>query len=493
MEWKPKSSQKHGVIGPQPTGTTAVNLSSDADNTVGAKVDETILSQRLSQVNIENVIIPQHFRVSETERSRLTFGSFGAGFDSMNSPSSFHAYGNGEYSNHESHTSVPVSVPESSAEDASFGDQAYSQDGQTRASQSGSPAPASPLEPQSSEKIDSSSPQSMEEYANIGLVQSDSPSYSPAELQQLQNPAFLPSFSVNDPQTTNDMVFFRMPMDENMRIQGLSSVSEALSSQPFTNTGATSSVAMVQQQQMAQPYPQLHISHYPNLMQYRQFISPVFVPPMATLHNYSGNPAYPHPSNASSYVLMPPGGNSHLPAGIKYGTSQYKPVAAPSPTGYGNYTSPAGYAISAPGAVGAATGLDDMTRMKYKDNSLYVPNPQVETSEIWLQNPRDIQSMQTTPYYNIPGQAPHPAYMPTHAGHASFNAAVPQSSHMQFPGGYHPQQPGAIANPHSLVHQQVPGMVGNVGMGVAGPATAQVGAAFQPSSQLGHLSWTGNF
>lgn len=87
------------------------------------------------------------------------------------------------------------------------------------------------------------------------------------------------------------------------------------------------------------------------------------------------------------------------------------------------------------------------------------------------------------------GQTPHAAYLPSHTGHASFNAAAAQSSHMQFPGLYHPPpQPTAIASAHHLG----PAMGGNVGVGVAaaGPV-AQVGAYQQP--QLGQFNWTTNF
>lgn len=138
-------------------------------------------------------------------------------------------------------------------------------------------------------------------------------------------------------------------------------------------------MAMVQQQpQLAQIYPQVHVSHYANLMPYRQFISPVYVPPMAVPAGYSSNPAYPHPSNGNSYLMMPgPGGSSHLPASsLKYGIQQFKPVPTGSPTGFGNFTSPNGYTINAPG-VGSATGLEESSRLKYKDGNLYVPNPQV--------------------------------------------------------------------------------------------------------------------
>lgn len=135
-------------------------------------------------------------------------------------------------------------------------------------------------------------------------------------------------------------------------------------------------VQQQQQQSMAQMYPQVHVSHFANLMPYRQFLSPVYVPPMA-MPGYSNNPAYPHPSNGSSYVLMP-GGNSHPNASsLKYGIQQFKPLPSGSPTGFGSFTSPNGYPINTPGVVGSAIGLEDSSRLKYKDGNLYVSNPQV--------------------------------------------------------------------------------------------------------------------
>lgn len=156
---------------------------------------------------------------------------------------------------------------------------------------------------------------------------------------------------------------------------------QALSSHTANGT-SPSTVAMIQQQPpMAQMFPQVHVSHFANLMPYRQFLSPVYVPQMA-MPGYSGNPAYPHPSNGSSYVLMP-GGSSHLGAnGLKYGIQQFKPVPAGSPTGFGNFNNPTGYAINASGVVGSATGLEDSSRIKYKDGNLYVPNPQVNVTYI---------------------------------------------------------------------------------------------------------------
>ena len=135
------------------------------------------------------------------------------------------------------------------------------------------------------------------------------------------------------------------------------------------------------QQQAAQMYPPIHVQHYPNFMPYRHplYSPPAYFPPMA-MPNYSAN--VPYPANGNNYLQMA-GGGSHLTAGqVKYGVSQYKPVPAGNPSGYGNYTHPAGYTISSPGVIGAGVGVDDVNRMKYKDNNIYAPTPQVQIVDV---------------------------------------------------------------------------------------------------------------
>lgn len=490
-EWKPKSSQKSNLANPGVIGAPAKSVSppavNPADNIEEFKSESANLQDKLVRVNIhenQNVIIAEHIRVPETDRCRLTFGSFGTEFDASRNMSGFQAVGTAEESGGEPSASLTTSAPDSSSDDNSGSKQDELLDDQVRNSCSGSPASGAAVDHQFSDKRESSSLQNLDNYSDVGMVRDSTSSYPPSESQQLHDTPELPNFSAYDPQTGYDMPYFRPAMDESGRGPGIPFHHEALTSHT-ANSIPASTIAMMQQQQqppVAQMYPQVHLSHVANLMPYRQFLSPLYVPPMP-MSGYSSNPAYPHPSNGNSYVLMP-GGNSHLNAnGLKYGIQQFKPVPTGSPTGFGNYTSPAGYAINAPG-VGSSTGLDDSSRLKYKDGNIYVPNPQGETSEIWIQNPREIQGMQS-PYY-MAGQTPHGAYLPSHNGHASFNPAAAQSSHMQFPGMYHPQQPAALATPHHLG----PAIGGNVGVAPAAPG-AQVGAYQQPP--LGHLNWTTNF
>ncbi|KAK7255677.1 hypothetical protein RIF29_29094 [Crotalaria pallida] len=492
-EWKPKSSKKPSSNSPGVIGTPKKAASPIAENSEDIVSNTEELQDKLSQVNIyenQNVIIAQHIRVPENDRCRLTFGTIGTELDSLRHQSDYQLLGAAEKSNDKSTESLTVPAPALSTDDVSGSKQLDLQDDHVRSTGSVSPTSDATAEQQLPANKDSSNPQSLDNYAKIGLVRDNIPSYAPSESRQ-QDSHDMPGFSAYDPPTGYEVSYFRPTMDETVRGQGLPSPHEGLSSHVINSIPA-STIPMVQQHQppVAQMYPpQVHLSHYANLMPYRQFLSPVYVPPMG-MPGYSSNHPYPHPTNGSSYVLMP-GGGSHLNANnLKYGVQQFKPVPTASPTGFGNFANPTGYAMISPGVVGGATALDDSSRVKYKDN-LYVPNPQAETSEIWLQNPRELPGVQSTPYYNMQGQTAHAAYMPSHTGHASFNAAAAaaQSSHMQFPGMYHaPQQPAAIAGPHHLG----PAMGNNVGVGVAAAAPgAQVGAYQQP--QMGHLNWTTNF
>ncbi|KAK8664440.1 hypothetical protein V6N13_084231 [Hibiscus sabdariffa] len=483
-EWKPKSSQKLQVNNPGVIGTPKKSASPPADDAKDLGSVTAKLQEKFSQVNIhenENVTIAQHIRVPENDRHRLTFGSFGVEHDlSRNFIPGFHATGGSEDSNGESAASLTMSPPDTSSDDSTAGKQINILDDQLRDSGSDSPPSGTASEHQLPDKKDAPSPQNVGSYADIGMVQDNSQSYAPSESQQQQDPPELPGFSAYDPQSGYDLPYFRPSIDETARGQGLPSPQEVLSMHA-ANTPA-STIPMVQQQQppVAQMYPQVHMPHFANLIPYRQFVSPIYLPQMA-MPGYSSNPAFPHPSNGSSYLLMP-GGSTHIGAnGVKYGIQQFKPVPAGNPTGFGNFTSPSGFAMNAPGVVGSATVLEDSSRTKYKDGNIYVQNQQADTSDLWMQNPRELPNMQSAAYYNMP-QTPH-GYMPSHTGHASFNAAAAQSSHMQFSGLYHPPpQPGAMANPHHLN----PAMGANVGFGAA--PGAQVGGYQQP--QLGHLNWT---
>ncbi|KAG2305663.1 hypothetical protein Bca52824_025411 [Brassica carinata] len=495
-EWKPKPIQKPVGHNPGVIGTPAKSQACRSDDSsINLESEVVKVQDKLSHVQIsesQNVIIADHIRVPETDRCQLTFGSFVQEFSSSMNPESAFQESCSSEEIRETDRSSPVYSPETLTD--SRGDKPIDiGDDHVRVSESDSRVSVA-SEQQLTEEKEAHRSDNLDEYSEIQLLNRNSPHYTPSESEQQQDPPELQKVSEYSNQGGYDFPYLSPAMSENVRGQGLPSQQEVLSTQ-MVNNGPSSTIPMLQQQQqqqhqasMQQMYPQVQVAHFPNLMPYRQFVSQVYVPQMP-MPGYSGNPAaYAHPSNGNSYVLMPGGGGSHPGSnGVKYGIQQFKPVPTGGPTGFGTYNNPNGYQINAPNVVGNAMGLEDPSRMKYKDGNIYVPNPQqAETSDIWVQNPRDLSSLQSPPYYNVAGQTPHGAYLPSHTSHPSFNAAA-QSPQMQFQGLFHPSQPGAMGNPHHMG----PGLGGNVGVGVVPSPPSQLGAYQQ--SQLGHPNWGANF
>lgn len=90
--------------------------------------------------------------------------------------------------------SVTASSPESSGDEPAGNKQLEIMDEAVRSSSSNSPSGAV-SDCQLTEKIESSSPQNLNEYADVGLVQGNTTSYTPESLHQ-QDTSELPSFSV---------------------------------------------------------------------------------------------------------------------------------------------------------------------------------------------------------------------------------------------------------------------------------------------------------
>ena len=81
--------------------------------------------------------------------------------------------------------------------DASSSKQVDLIDDKIRNSGSDSPTSGAASENQLPDKKESSSPQNLDDYADIGLVQDNSPSYDRSDSQQQDHPE-LPSFSVSN-------------------------------------------------------------------------------------------------------------------------------------------------------------------------------------------------------------------------------------------------------------------------------------------------------
>lgn len=76
VQWKPKLNQKSSVNNPGVIGKPSQALTNTSED---LEKEGSQLQDKMSRLNIsDNVIIAEHIRVSETDRCRLTFGSFGA-------------------------------------------------------------------------------------------------------------------------------------------------------------------------------------------------------------------------------------------------------------------------------------------------------------------------------------------------------------------------------------------------------------------------------
>ncbi|KAK9149172.1 hypothetical protein Scep_007929 [Stephania cephalantha] len=467
-EWRPKSSQKSSLKNLGVTGTDTNTISSPAENSLMSSIKVEHLQENFLKLNIlenQHVIIPEHLQVPEAERAMLTFGSFGSGLDYPRNCAYRHQEPDGaEQSNTKS--CLSVSAPPSSSADLSGGSEVDLPDALVRNPRSDSPPLAVPSGHPFPEKEESSGTQDLETYSDYALAQDVNLSKPLGRLQQQQQ----------DP-LPHDVPVFKTGMNNIWQSQGLPSSKEVASS-----LGGNATTRMIHQQPMGQFYPPLHLSQYPNFMPCRQFASPVFLPTMP-VPGYSPNPAYSHSLNGGSYLVMPGFGSHLAPDSLKYDASQYKPIPSSSPTGLCTYANSLGYPINTQGT--GVTAFEDSTAMKYKDG--YVPNRQVDTSEIWVQAPQEIPGFQTSSYYNMSGQTTNAAYLPMQNAHPSFNVAATHPTQIQFSGLYHPSH-HPLANPHQSVH----GMPGNIGVGVASASPgAQVGPYQQ--SQMNHLSWSQDY
>ena len=90
---------------------------------------------------------------------------------------------------------MSASAPDLSSDNASGSKHVDLLDDQVRNSDSDSPVSGEGSEHQLPDK--SPSPPNLDDYADIGLVRENSPSYTPSETQQQQDPPELPNFSVS--------------------------------------------------------------------------------------------------------------------------------------------------------------------------------------------------------------------------------------------------------------------------------------------------------
>ncbi|XP_024450996.2 GBF-interacting protein 1-like isoform X2 [Populus trichocarpa] len=543
MEWKPKATnpnvaQESGTAGLSDISNIPLESSGHSQASSGVLDSEEAtakLQKKLEELHLpqrQHVIIPHHIHVPESERNKLSFGSFDASFGVTSS------YVSGAESNK---SSTPVSETSQGIEEP-MEEQAESNQNTPVTAEEG----IYPDHPQSPSHVpgnlsaegDASSNtvpdyESKQEAALLSgghqySVVHTSPGYSfglvPPMLgsqimpfenseSQARDVSRLPSFVVQQPfdPTSYYAQFYRSSADGDGRVSpfpapgvaskynGNVAVLPPHTSQPpqeggnslvLSTAGPTplgtqaaglmqSSIAMTQQPvPVFRPPTGLHTSHFPpNYIPYGHYISPIYVAP--GMYQFLSNGTFLQQPQAGSVYPAPP---SAAATGVKYSLPQFKPGSNTGnathigmPSGYGPYgSSPAGFNPNSAVTGGNSTTNDDLGASQFKESNIYITGQQSEGSAVWITTPgRDISSLPASTFYNLPPQGQHVAFGPTQASHGTYTNI------------YHPGQPVTAAAVHPLL-QQSQAMGGAVDM--LGPAAS----AYQ-QSQHQQINWPSNY
>ncbi|KAK9035154.1 hypothetical protein V6N11_077203 [Hibiscus sabdariffa] len=503
-EWKPKPissnvGQGSGTSGASdvPTNSVEANAhsqpvsrvldSEEATSKLQKKLEELHLPQR------QHVIIPNHIHVPESERTKLSFGSFDASFgvtlsnvgcrESAKSPtplseasqdldetaeeqasSNQNALATAEEGDYSDHPQSPAHAPENlSGDDVSNSIPEYNEKKQENALLSGGHQYSMVHAPPN---------------YNFGLIP---PFLAPVENPESQahEVPSLSSFVVQQPfdPATYYAQFYRSSADNDGRLSPFPSIGIATkyngnvaalppqtsqSPQEGGNTlvlstasptpVVTQAAGLMQSSIPAtqQPVPVyrsagVHLPHYPpNYIQYAPFYSPFYYPSPA-IHQFINNSAFPLQPQAGTVYPSPPAAPN---TGVKFSVPQYKPGNNTSnsthigvPSGYGPYgSSPAGYNPSSAATTGNSSTNEDFGASQFKESNVYITGQQSEGSAVWIAPPgRDISSLPASSFYNLPPQSQNVTFAPTQVGPGSFA------------GIYHPQ--GVAAGVHPLLQQ----------------------------------------
>lgn len=536
-EWKPKAVKGSGMVGASEslTGTVEATVKSqpvsnildseDATSKLERKLEELRLQQR------QHVILPNHIHVPESERTKLSFGSFGFSFgvstintigpESEKSSTPLSGTSQDAEENVEELSSSNQNVIETADE----GDYPEHLQSPTRVPEN---LPSAEVDVSSNaisgpneSKQDTGLPSGGQQYSmantsgtyNFGLV----PPILGSQLAPLENSetqardvSRLPSFVVQpfDP-TSYYAQFYRSGADTDGRLSPFPSpgvatkyngnvavlpppnpqspqeggILSTAGPTPLVTQAAglmQSSIAVTQQTvPVFRPPAGMHISHYPpNYFPYGHYFPPFYVPPPA-IHQFLGNGTFPQQPQAGGVYPAP---SAAAATGVKYSVPQYKPGTNTGnsahigmASGYGLYgSSPGGYNPSSGTTAGNSTTNEDLGPSQFKENNVYIAGQQSEGSAMWVAAPgRDMSSLPTSSFYNLPPQGQHVAFTPAQAGHGTFA------------GIYHPAQAVTATTVHPLL-QQSQTMVGGVDM--VGPG----GGVYQ-QPQHAQLNWPSNY
>ncbi|KAG5232105.1 GBF-interacting protein [Salix suchowensis] len=539
-EWKPKSTnpnvaQESGAAGSSAVSNIPLEASGHSQHSSGVFDSEEAtakLQKKLEELHLpqrQHVIIPHHIHVPESERTKLSFGSFDASFGV---PSSYVSAPESDKS------STPVSETSQVIEE-SVEEQVQSKQNTVVTDEEGNypdhpPSPSHVPGNLSAEGNASSNAvpdyESKQEAALLSgghqySMVHTSPSYSfgfvPPMLgsqiapfenseSQARDVSRLPSFVVQQPfdPTSYYAQFYRSSADSDGRVSPFpapgvaskyngnvavlpphtsQSPQEVGNSLVLSTAGptplVTQAAGLMQTQQpvpVYRPPTGLHISHFPpNYFPYAPYFSPFYVPPPG-IHQFLSNGAFPQQPQAGSVYPAPA---SAAAGGVKYSLQQYKPGTNTGnathigmPSGYGPYgSSPTGYNPISAATGGNSTTNEDPGASQFKENNVYIAGQQSsDGSAVWIAAPgRDISGLPASSFYNLPPQGQHVTSAPTQAAHGTFTNI------------YHPGQPVTAAAVHPLL-QQSQAMGGAVDM--VGPAA---NVYQQPQHQ--QINWPSNY
>ncbi|XP_020597522.1 GBF-interacting protein 1-like isoform X3 [Phalaenopsis equestris] len=548
MEWKPKSTNVNSISSSEVRCCSGVDPSKGKAReaiSCSLNVSESMVSDISKKVpNLEDlrisdtqhVIIPDHLQVPESERTGLSFGSFGLNFgldmglkiepekiECLEEPSEL----SGKLEEN------VEQFPSCSRDESPLTEEnTYSDDQQPEMPENHS---ASAIESLSSispvADYDQSTPEvslakeasqhsiihTAPVYSNFGLVAqkigSPFPAFEATEIHA-RDTARLPGFiqvpQPFDPSTNYYTSFYRPAADGDGRFspfllsggapkfngniailppQASQSTQEIGNSMILSSTGPTPIVAQttgVLQNSVAvsqQPVPVfrqpagVHISHYPpNYNLYNQYFSPFYIPPAAAIHHYLGNaPIFTQQPSTGNLYPLPTATAGTTP--VKYPISQYKAATNSVPAGQGAYgMTLAGYNSSV--SSGNSTSSDDLSSSQFKENYVYIPGQQSEGSAVWISPPgRDISTLQPSSFYNIPSHGQPVAFAPTQAGHAAAAAS--------FTGLYHPTQSLSAGSVHPLLQQS---------QAISGASEIAIPTGvYQQPQRPSQINWVNNF
>lgn len=517
VDWISQSMGQHdnAVLESEETESAAMISEGVPSSPASPSVETSLLSTtaaKLQELNIRDdqpVIIPDHLRVSESDCTRLSFGSFDPGFEAFSSfmsenksiplPGGECTMENGAavgvqasalsvittasstVDPHQPHLSEALDI----IDDGAASDNLVTQSELAKREDTSHQSPqytyltAAPSYP----GVNSGSPNHTSHYA---VEQSESRS---SDINRLSN--VLQSYS--DPAATYYSGIFRSGSEVGdtrystflpSTVPGKygpgrpagtgqsSSSQEGANAIVFSNSNTAgqtlqsgnvpTAMTLPQQSLPIHPYAAqpsaLPMGHFANVFSY-QYMPPGF--------SYVQSPYQHSYAGTGSYHQVPSAGA----ATVKYSLPQYKAGAsvgagmhntvAPGTLGYGGYSNspPGTYAVNSPVTVGNISGFDDVSS-QYKDTNLYIPGQQVEGSAMWLQAQlsRELPGVQSSSYYNITGQNQPTRYSQAQSLHAHSHPGNAYGSL------YHPQQSGPSPSASQLLQQpQILASVGALG------------------------------